>query len=1222
MAGDYSRDSFVKDRHYSGVLIQQGRVFIDADWNEQWEIEQYRTMTETTDVIGPSGVPKKGGGFKIGVTASEDDLTISPGRIYVGGLLCELEKTHLPTTYLNQPYYPDPDTSDFNIVPFSAAPAPASPPDGALSSPVTGPVNVLSSPPASPPSSPPSSPPATSGLKDGTYLVYLDAWQQEINFHDDPHIHEVALGEADTATRMQNVWQVKLWQVPAASSANATCKTSFPGWDQLIAPPTGRMNARVITPANPTNPCQLPPTSGYRGLENQLYRVEVQNGGTAATATIKWSRDNGTVESIITGIDNMTITVPDLGRDNASLGFAYGQWVEIVDEESTLQQSPNPLVTIQKITPGPDGFQILVSAPVGQYDGLPGLKLRRWDQSTNASQNGVNMTSGGWLGLENGIQVSFREGTYNAGDYWLIPARTATGEIEWPPYPAEWPNNSATGADPVANPMPQAPKGVRHYYCRLSLLEVSGGVVTPQDCRHKFPALTEIDASDVRFNNSTCNLAGAANVQEALDLLCTANQMRDHNKYLHGYGVVCGLKVVCGYQRQTVTIQSGYAIDCDGNVIKVQGSGTTYSIVEESRQYLHDGNGAVCLILNSGTGTPTFSVEKYVKKSFWEEVLEGTLLKDFYDDSVGKLLAFVMTEFGSMTPTAPVPIGQRRLTSLLNLLSQVLNSASGPYAFLSGVQGPRNTTDCSGSITGITYEDQLLYCLYKDLRNLLASQTFCGMFDGDRKFPDYTIAPGLGTIFGPPIQLHTRLQISPDGKYAYTCGQSNTVYMYDLGSQQLLNILTFPASATIILRDIAISSDGTELVVMGILNNLDTYFAVATIATGGTYTWGSTSVVCGTLYGRIAFSPPSPYVESAGGSAPPASGLLLYGTVLTKGFYQIKGIGTSSFATSQVGPTFNATGIFTFSDSGGEYVYAAAATASGVQTNFNQVIAFGATSTTPLGSGSTAYAFTGLDAENDLLCYNGALFITGNNPGGASSKVIGWIRNIDPTAGANYFQIAPLSDNSITRLAGVNYGGSNFLLVSMSDKCKVERYSINWLGGETAFVNNFRIPTQVYPMQIAVSADGTMGYALNMIVNTLTTINFSQVFNPSSLPDYTIDPPSVTDSIRTYRGEVLDAYHDLFNHLLQFFKDSFCDRFLIDCPDCTGKEKIYLGCVEIRKGRVYKICNFRKRKYVKTFRTVGYWLSTIPVMPLIKESFTKFCCSVASVGTNTVKNAK
>ena len=34
MSGDYSRKRFNPEKHYQGVLRQQGRVDLDADWNE------------------------------------------------------------------------------------------------------------------------------------------------------------------------------------------------------------------------------------------------------------------------------------------------------------------------------------------------------------------------------------------------------------------------------------------------------------------------------------------------------------------------------------------------------------------------------------------------------------------------------------------------------------------------------------------------------------------------------------------------------------------------------------------------------------------------------------------------------------------------------------------------------------------------------------------------------------------------------------------------------------------------------------------------------------------------------------------------------------------------------------------------------------------------------------------------------------------------------------
>ncbi len=98
-----------------------------------------------------------------------------------------------------------------------------------------------------------------------------------------------------------------------------------------------------------------------------------------------------------------------------------------------LCRAANPLLKVTDI----DRTAMVVTlseAPNGSIGQAP-LKhplLRRWD--TNAA-NIVEATSAddAWLDLEDGIQIQFQHGAkYRSGDYWLIPARVATGNIEWP----------------------------------------------------------------------------------------------------------------------------------------------------------------------------------------------------------------------------------------------------------------------------------------------------------------------------------------------------------------------------------------------------------------------------------------------------------------------------------------------------------------------------------------------------------------------------------------------------------------------------------------------------------------------------------------------------------------------------------------------------------------------------------------------------------------------
>src|SRR5262245_55658835 len=156
MSGDYSRVRFDPKKHFSGVLMQQGRVQLDADWNELVALLDRRWRAETMDIIGRCVVPKETvDGFRIQI-APNNKLTIGRGRMYVHGLLAENhgksplefdpilaeQRGTLPVPYEEQPYVP-------NVA--VVAPAP------------------------------------TQG---GPHLVYLDVWQREVTFLEDPALVE------------------------------------------------------------------------------------------------------------------------------------------------------------------------------------------------------------------------------------------------------------------------------------------------------------------------------------------------------------------------------------------------------------------------------------------------------------------------------------------------------------------------------------------------------------------------------------------------------------------------------------------------------------------------------------------------------------------------------------------------------------------------------------------------------------------------------------------------------------------------------------------------------------------------------------------------------------------------------------------------------------------------------------------------------------------------
>jgi hypothetical protein len=1241
MPGDYSRKTFDPEKHYSGVLMQQGRVQLDADANEQLAIQLHRTRTEAEDEIGLCGVPKQVGGFKIEATPDGLDLTISPGRIYVGGQLCELEATALPITLVEgQPHQARVPTlmvdrrelqagqwvritaaqtadkvlqitsvdTGGNLLAFSTSLADLQDAGDAalhrLTTYATQPdyphpdfTSALTSPPSSPPTSPPAGPNQLL-LSDGAYLAFLDVWPREITALDDRRIREVALGGPDTTTRLKTVWQVKLLPVSAEMSSppasppaspptsppagQVTCETTFPEFDQYTAPSTGTLNARTEPPQAQKDPCLLPPGAGYRGMENQLYRVELHNGGPASLATFKWSRENASVETTIVQFDGNTLTVTDTGKDEV-LGFASGQWVEIVDEESTLKGAPRQLVQIDRvITQAPR--QIVLTTPVTPVDQACNPKLRRWDQNgSGADANGIKLDAGNWLSLDpaSGIQVQFSEGTYRSGDYWLIPARTATGDIEWPPY--QVPNT-----DPIAQP----PKGIHHAYCRLALIEVSGGhAQVTDDCRTLFPSLTDICADEVCFDNQQCQLPGAQTVQEALDFLCAFQDLRFHNKYLHGHGVVCGLKMKCGPNREEVVVGPGYALDCEGYGIQVQQELVRNLVHEAQVKGLLDEHGAgkVCVSISAGGGqVANLAVDKEVPKDFWETVLEGTLLQDFYKDCLEDLFILWGQNFPlnltNMPDKPPVPLEQRRLTAFFNLLAQLINSASGPYIFLSG---SKKRTDLCGSASDEPHsEDKLLWCFFQRLREALASQTFCAMFDHDRPFPDYEIDPGLATIFGPALKFHHRLRLHPTLPLAYTCGAQNKIYVYDLNKQELAQTLVFPASANVQVQDVAISPDGQALSAVALQDDKDSIFAAASIAANGTHTWGPTSMQCAAKFVRLAYGP--------------APGNLLYGLSKNQGLFQISSVGLPGFAATSV-KAGNATGLLKISPEKHLAFIAVNDTTPSESATFTRILQIDLNAP---AAALPSFTLQGEDGENDLVLLGDLLYVTGNPAPGKKALL-----RFNSTTGAQD-QAIDLPRDTPTRLAFVTLkktplvaGPFVGMLVTMADDYKVVVVDLK----KARLVPRYRIPVQLYPMDIVVDGKGQTAYVLNWIVNTITAINLEAAFGVKGFPNFTQEPPAV---IKKYHQDVINACTDLMSHFLQHLKDCFCDKFLVDCPTCGEEDKVYLGCVEIRENRVYYICNFTKRRYVKSFQTWGYWLSVIPILPAIKTIFGQFCCSI------------
>jgi hypothetical protein len=483
MSFDNSRFTFNPLNDYFGVVMEQGRVQLDSDWNEWLAELNRRIQAGTLDTLGRAVYPATTP-YAFQITATATTLMIGPGRMYVDGILVENHGDPAAAVW-------DPALAEMSDAPQPPLPAPSG---GAAP---TGSVNYLNQP---------HPPTATLPTTPNPFLAYLDVWTRPVTYLEDPNLIDSAVG-VDTTGRLQTAWQVKLLPVPAGT----TCLSSISGWPP---PPSAGLLSTTTTPNTPSGPCCVNDSSGYTGMENQFYRVEIHQAGTpaassaalpftyplpAGVATFKWSRDNA---SVMTGVTNISagsnsagaatskLTVLSLGRDQ-TLGFAPGNWIEILDDTLEFSGGPRELCLIDSVDLS--SHTITLTAPLTTtFPADPTTthtRIIRWDQAGKVFESdGTKLTNlwidvgannstgdipvpppGTMLVLENGVTVFFDEnpagGSFLLGDFWTFAARTADGKVE------------TLAKAP--------PRGIHHHYAALSIVDFS--IPTATDCRTEWP---------------------------------------------------------------------------------------------------------------------------------------------------------------------------------------------------------------------------------------------------------------------------------------------------------------------------------------------------------------------------------------------------------------------------------------------------------------------------------------------------------------------------------------------------------------------------------------------------------------------------------------------------------------------------------------------------------------------------------------------------------------
>jgi hypothetical protein len=483
MHGDFSRDSFDPKLNFARVLMQQGRLIVDADWNEQSAILLHYMRTLAADLIGwhggpdvvhesaavsgPPAVPAVSARGPFVVALDNGKLAYNPGRYYVDGFLCEHEQL---------------STQDVTMWPHAIT------------------INDDAADPAT-----------------KNFLVYLDVWQRFVCASLDPnHLSDPALQGLDTSGRLETVCAVRMVKAfILENDPKLADRLQFRTLKFMVKTATGDVATSIGTRA-PASDLELPrliawtnresesgedcdddANTGYTGLENQLYRVEVHHEGADGVTfwdgseldpktkdprgafTLKWSRDNGSIVFAATA-GTTTARLKTKWRDD-SRAIRKGDLVELITSSSetgtivsvTSVQDDNGVITIEFAQPEKSAFK--PEEPI---------IIRRWDHRSRKSfPVSVN---GGFLVKEqldenkqktgDSIAISIEDGIFvrlslgkdgdvrklQAGDYWLIPARAAVGDVIWPPDPTD-------SSKPKAVPA----RYTEHHYAPIALIKGS-----------------------------------------------------------------------------------------------------------------------------------------------------------------------------------------------------------------------------------------------------------------------------------------------------------------------------------------------------------------------------------------------------------------------------------------------------------------------------------------------------------------------------------------------------------------------------------------------------------------------------------------------------------------------------------------------------------------------------------------------------------------------------
>ena len=452
MTSDRARITYDPSRHYHGVIAQQGRVSLEADWNEAQAIAGAQLEERTLDLVGPAGSPDRG----YQITPVKDgggatgDLIITPGTLYVGGQrLTQPEEAR----YGDQREWADHEGDRL----WRAPAVPDQPHE----------------------------------------LLYLLAREQEVSAVEDPALRDVALGGPDTAHRLRTLQHVIRYPTRAQNWEDA--------WGQLIEEewiPNGfraRHDTRRLEPAarlqvtaHPSDGSGQPADQGgYLGPNNQLIRVQIAALDGDGVPVLVWGYDNASflyrLSSSVVSPAHTTLQLASPPVDDYHQPREH-QAVEVLRSAASLTSGDyiaSAVGVVARVTTAydPDSREVVVGTelpPEYRKDAgaAPPLYLRVWEGEFRC-EPGEEHELGG-----TGIRVRLTEpgddhaDKYPVGAYWMIAVRPGVGP----------------GALGVVYPQrildqPEPPDGPRQWLTPIAFVRWHPRAPETEDCVPRFGGL-------------------------------------------------------------------------------------------------------------------------------------------------------------------------------------------------------------------------------------------------------------------------------------------------------------------------------------------------------------------------------------------------------------------------------------------------------------------------------------------------------------------------------------------------------------------------------------------------------------------------------------------------------------------------------------------------------------------------------------------------------------